>query len=60
MIERAVVKLEAANVSKIHAYLDHDEAGRAGLQTIQERGAWQVIDESHLYRGHKDANEFLM
>lgn len=60
MIERAVVKLEAANVQKIHAYLDHDEAGIAGLATLRERGAWDLLDESHLYRGHKDANEFLM
>jgi hypothetical protein len=60
LLERAAEKLNTTATRKIYAYLDQDEAGRAGLATLRERGAWDIVDGSHLYQHHKDANEFLV
>lgn len=59
LMERTIARLDAEGVAKLYPYLDHDEAGRAGLVTLRERGAWDVLDASGLYAGHKDANAFL-
>lgn len=59
LLERGATRLQDEGVTRLHAYLDHDEAGRAGLATLGERGAWQITDASQLYAGAKDANEFL-
>lgn len=43
----------------IHAFFDNDEAGRkatADLKRLCSNSS--VIDRSHLYRGHKDLNEY--
>ena len=43
----------------IHAFFDNDEAGRkatADLKRLCPNSS--VIDRSHLYRGHKDLNEY--
>ena len=57
LLERASARLATAGTEKIYAYYDHDDAGRAGLQTLRERGSWNLLDASGLYCGHKDANE---
>lgn len=59
LIERAAQKLGEENIRKVHAYLDHDEAGQQALATFQERNAWEVVDGSGIYLGFKDANDFL-
>lgn len=60
MLERGKRRLQVAEIEKLYAYLDQDDAGRAGLSTLGNPGAWDVVDTSNLYRGHKDANEFLI
>ena len=59
LLPRGVEHMRAANIERIHAYLDHDEAGARGLRTLTEQWSWQVSDASGLYAGFKDANEFL-
>jgi hypothetical protein len=43
----------------IHLYLDHDEAGRKCTQLAQKRSE-KFHDESKLYKGYKDLNEWLI
>jgi hypothetical protein len=59
MLPRGIELMKASRIARIHAYLDHDEAGVRGLQFLAEQEAWQVLDASPLYAGFKDANEFL-
>lgn len=58
MLDRGIARLQAAEVNKLYAYLDHDSAGARGLATLQAVPSWQVLDASGLYAGFKDANEF--
>jgi hypothetical protein len=58
LLERGVTQLAADNVQKLHVYFDHDEAGKAGVATLRERGPWDVVDASSLYAGYKDMNEY--
>jgi hypothetical protein len=58
MLERGMKRLQAAQVNKLYAYLDHDIAGENGLVTLQAVPDWRVLDASGLYLGFKDANEF--
>jgi hypothetical protein len=44
---------------KIHQYLDHDEAGRKYNHLAQKRSP-KFHDESKLYKGYKDLNEWVM
>lgn len=45
--------------STIHAFFDNDDAGRkATAELIRLRPNSTVIDRSHLYREHKDLNEY--
>ena len=44
---------------KIHLYLDQDKRGRECTQLLQQRTK-SVIDESRLYKGYKDLNEWFM
>ena len=62
LLTHGIERLSAAQVHKLYAYLDHDDAGRAALQTLQAIPTYApdgVIDASILYLGHKDANAFL-
>lgn len=59
LMERGIGHLQAVETEKLYAYLDHDDAGEAGLLTLGNRGPWDVVDASGFYRGHKDANKFL-
>ncbi len=43
---------------KIHLYLDNDKAGKECVTQAMQRTN-RVIDESSLYNGHKDLNEWL-
>ena len=63
LLERGTTRLQDAGIRKVHAYLDQDEAGFAGLahlQAVGDLGTWEVADASSLYRGYKDANAFLV
>ena len=44
---------------KVYLYLDSDEAGMKNTQTALK---WErkYIDRSHLYKNHKDLNEYLL
>jgi len=55
--ERSLLLMEKHD--KIHLYLDHDEAGRKYTHFAQKRSA-KFHDESKLYKGYKDLNEWLM
>lgn len=44
---------------RIHLFLDNDKAGKACVQQALNRTE-KVIDESDLYKGHKDLNEWLV
>lgn len=58
MLPCGMGRLQAAQVNKLYAYLDHDAAGDKGLATLQAAPGWQVLDASGLYAGFKDANAF--
>ena len=42
---------------RVHLYLDHDTAGRNYTQRLTITSP-KFIDESHLYKGYKDLNEW--
>lgn len=43
----------------IHCFLDNDEAGKRALAQVEKLGI-EVVDQSNLYRNHKDLNEYTM
>jgi DNA primase len=55
--ERSLLLMEKHD--KIHLYLDHDEAGRKCTLLAQKRSK-KFHDESKLYKGYKDLNEWMM
>lgn len=59
MIEQAATRLNHENARKLYTYFDHDAPGLKGVNTLRERGAWDVADMSDLYREYKDVNDFL-
>ena len=44
---------------RVHLYLDHDNAGRKCTEIAKQRSS-KFIDESKLYKGYKDLNEWIM
>jgi hypothetical protein len=60
LIERGGQRLRGTSTEQLYAYLDQDDAGRAGMLRFSELGEWEVIDGSSFYQGYKDANEFLV
>lgn len=60
LLERGIARLSTQKIDQVHAYLDHDEAGRRGLELLSGRGTWSVTDESPLYTRFKDANDFIV
>lgn len=59
LLGEGIERLSRAEVKRLYAYLDHDSAGEAGLQTLFRAYGESLVDASSLYRGHKDANEYL-
>jgi Toprim-like len=58
LLEEGMARMALADIDRVHAYLDHDAAGRRSVDTLKAR--WPGLhDASALYLGHKDANEFL-
>ena len=55
--ERSLLLME--KYERIHLYLDHDTAGRK-YTDMALRKSVKVTDESKLYKGYKDLNEWLM
>src|SRR5206468_4245835 len=55
--ERSLLLMEKHD--KFHLYLDQDEAGRKYTQLAQKRAS-KFQDESKLYKGYKDLNEWVM
>ncbi len=53
--ERSVLLMEKHD--KIHLYLDNDNAGKKWLEFAQNRSR-KYVDESKLYQGYKDLNEW--
>jgi hypothetical protein len=45
--------------AKIYAYLDNDDSGRKALEKLKQVGT-NVIDQSGIYQGYNDFNEFLI
>jgi hypothetical protein len=45
--------------AKIYAYLDNDDSGRKALEKLKQVGK-TVIDQSEIYQGYNDFNEFLI
>lgn len=54
--ERSQLLMEKSR--SVHLYLDNDPAGKARVSTALKRSK-QYHDESHLYKGFKDLNDFL-
>lgn len=44
---------------KVYLYLDRDEAG---IKHMKEALKWDIkyVDRSHLYKNHKDLNDYLV
>jgi DNA primase len=55
-LSKAMPQLTGA--TKIYSYLDNDDAGRKATQKMIDVGL-NVIDQSKIYEGYKDFNEFL-
>jgi len=55
--ERSLLLMEKNE--SIHLYLDHDEASRKCNSVALKRSV-KYIDESKLYKGHKDLNDWIM
>ena len=55
--ERSLLLMEKHQ--SIHLYLDQDEAGRKNTKLALKRSA-HFKDESKLYKGHKDLNDWLI
>lgn len=55
--ERSLLLMEKHE--RIHLYLDHDEAGKKCLDMALKR-SWKYQDESGLYKGYKDLNDWAM
>jgi hypothetical protein len=55
--ERSLLLMEKHK--SIHLYLDHDEAGRKCIHIAQKR-SMKFQDESKLYKGYKDINDWIM
>lgn len=58
MLERGIGELREAGTTRLATYLDNDPAGREALVRL-EAESWEVANESGLYVGYKDFNEFL-
>ncbi len=43
----------------IHCFLDNDQAGRKALAEVQKL-CTEVVDQSPIYAGHKDMNDYLI
>lgn len=58
--EAAIEKLRLLGVSKVHCYLERDTGGRVMLNHLRKAlPDVDLVDQSGLYDGHKDFNEFL-
>lgn len=58
--EAAIEKLRLLGASKVHCYLDRDAGGRKMLAQLKAAlPEIEYIDQSILYDGYKDFNEFL-
>ena len=55
--ERSLLLMEKHE--QIHLYLDHDEAGKKCLDIALKRSS-KYKDESSLYEGYKDLNDWIM
>ena len=55
--ERSLLLMEKHE--QVHLYLDHDEAGRKCVELALKRSP-SYKDESNLYHGYKDLNEWVM
>ncbi|MEM7132449.1 MAG: toprim domain-containing protein [Chloroflexota bacterium] len=61
MKDRAIQKIREMGVEQLHLYLDRDEAGLAMVQYFREHlPDVTVYDESMLYDGSKDLNDYLV
>lgn len=60
MVDRAIGLLSDRGITKLSAYLDHDNAGEHTATHLREGGPWEFSDESGLYLGYKDMNDFLV
>lgn len=59
LIDRAVRELQERQITTLSTFLDHDPAGQAAFDQLQEMGAWRLRDASGFYAGFKDANDFM-
>jgi Toprim-like/CHC2 zinc finger len=59
LLEEGMTRMALAEVDRVYAYLDHDAAGKTGLEALAARWPEGLEDASTLYAGHKDANDFL-
>lgn len=61
MRERALDTIRRLEVERVHLYLDQDGAGRELTSYFADKlSGLQVMDESWLYAGHKDLNDYWM
>ena len=59
MRERAVNAIRSLKVQRVHLYLDQDTTGRELTACfIESLSECEVRDESYLYQGYKDLNEY--
>lgn len=59
LIDRAARALQERHITTLSTFLDHDPAGQAAFDQLQELGRWSIRDASGFYAGFKDVNEFL-
>jgi hypothetical protein len=44
---------------KVYLYLDTDDAGKQAVEKLSKNG-FSVYDQSRIYEGHKDLNDYLL
>ena len=61
MQEWAIKAIQELGAEKVHLYLDHDKTGKRLAESFGELlPGVDVVDQSILYDGYKDFNEFLL
>ena len=55
--EKSILLMEKHK--SVHLYLDHDKAGKQCTELVQKR-SMKFHDESKLYKGYKDLNDWVM
>ncbi len=58
-LKKSLAWAESQGVQRIASYFDNDEAGAKANRKLNE-STFSILNQSNLYQGHKDLNEYLI